>query len=110
MFPIVSAGGSLGWWALYKIKGIFSRCGVSGFQLPNVADYLTDKAKAPVTREFTRNLQFIIVHNNMDFGALGKQFCQILIITDMVRRCNCMSATTSATSPTGLAASCTGCI
>jgi len=99
MFPIVSAGGSLGWWALYKIKGIFSRCGVSGFQLPNVADYLTDKAKAPVTREFTRNLQFIIVHNNMDFGAL-----------DMVRRCNCMSATTSATSPTGLAASCTGCI
>jgi hypothetical protein len=62
----------------------------------DLGSYVYDPKKAPITREFIQNLQFFIVHNNMDVAAL-----------DFERRCECASA--SATGD-GLVAYCTGCI
>ncbi len=58
-----------------------------------------DKDKSEATAKFVRDLQFVVVQNNMDLAAV-----------DMTRRCNCMMATTTKVTPTGVAASCLGCI
>lgn len=52
--------------------------------LPDLYAYLTDSSKANDTKNFIQNLQFFVVHNNMDVAAL-----------DMVRRCNCAVGTPS---------------
>lgn len=67
--------------------------------LPDLYSYLTDKAKLEETSNFLSNLQFIIVHNNMDIAAV-----------DLVRRCNCLMGTTSSVNPNSIASYCTGCI
>lgn len=66
--------------------------------LPDLYEYLMDKSKAETTRNFIQNLQFIVVHNNMDIAAV-----------DMVRRCNCAMGTQSVVSD-GVASYCTGCL
>jgi hypothetical protein len=69
--------------------------------MPDVYSYLTDKAKAEELTNFLQNLQFIIVHNNMDVAAF-----------DMVRRCNCIMGTyaPSSSNAHNIGSYCTGCI
>lgn len=67
--------------------------------LPDLLSYLTDGGKAEARAAAVRALQFVVVHNNMDLAAV-----------DMLRRCDCMNATSTVVTPSGLAASCTGCI
>lgn len=67
--------------------------------LPDLYAYLTDKSLADETHKFIQNLQFFVVHNNMDVAAM-----------DMVRRCNCAIGTRSSVSDSHVASYCTGCI
>lgn len=67
--------------------------------LPDLYTYLTDKSKAETTHRFIQNLQFVVVHNNMDIAAL-----------DLTRRCNCAMGTQSVLTDSSVASYCTGCI
>jgi len=82
-----------------KVKKILKESEIPGKPLPDIFSYLTDKAKAEDTRKFISQLQFLVIHNNMDIGAI-----------DMVRRCNCPSVTHSPLTPNGVIATCTSCI
>jgi len=90
--------GKLGLMNAQKIRKAFQTCAnTNKGPLPDLYEYLTDKSKAETTSNFIQNLQFVVVHNNMDIAAL-----------DMVRRCNCASQTTATI--TNLASYCTGCL
>ena len=69
--------------------------------MPDVYSYLTDKNKQEELTKFLQNLQFIIVHNNMDVAAF-----------DMARRCNCIMGTYAPANANShnIASYCTGCI
>lgn len=81
-----------------QVKKILQSCALQP-GIPDLFSYLIDKGKAEDTRHFIQNLQFIVVHNNMDLGAV-----------DIVRRCKCSAITSSKATPNGIAAQCTGCI
>lgn len=75
------------------------KCNKSENNFSNFLKYFTSK-EADTAKEFIKNLQFIILHNTMDLGAV-----------DMVRRCNCASLRVNPTqNSTRMAATCTGCI
>jgi len=81
-----------------KLRKIFQNCVFPNKgELPDLYAHLTEKSKAEATRSFIQNLQFIIVHNNMDIAGL-----------DAMRRCNCAIQTPSLNS--SLSAYCTGCL
>eukprot|EP00002_Diphylleia_rotans_P033623 TRINITY_DN7167_c0_g1_i2.p1 TRINITY_DN7167_c0_g1~~TRINITY_DN7167_c0_g1_i2.p1 ORF type:complete len:427 (+),score=88.00 TRINITY_DN7167_c0_g1_i2:371-1651(+) len=80
-----------------KIRKIIKECGHPGVTLPDILAYFIDPRKADVARKFVANMQFIVLHNNMDIFAF-----------DMVRRCNCATISTSNLTANGIAASCTG--
>lgn len=68
--------------------------------LPDLYSYLTEKSKAEETRSFIQNLQFFVVHNNMDLASF-----------DSIRRCNCMMGSSSTSTKSGVASyCCSGCI
>lgn len=64
--------------------------------IDDVWPYLTDAARGGETRRFIDELQFVVVHNHMDVGAV-----------DLARRCQCAAV---AADRRGYVASCTGCI
>jgi uncharacterized radical SAM superfamily Fe-S cluster-containing enzyme len=82
-----------------QIKKILQTSGQGGLELPDLFSYLTVKERAVETQRFIQNMQFLVVHNNMDLGTV-----------DIARRCRCASITTSKATPNGLAAQCTQCI
>jgi hypothetical protein len=61
--------------------------------------FFTDERRRPQALDVLREIQFIIVHNNMDAASV-----------DYVRRCNCAMVMPSSTAPAGVVASCMGCI
>lgn len=93
--------GKIGLMNAQKLKKIFlSSANPNKGQLPDLYAYLTEKSKAQITRQFIQNLQFVVVHNNMDIAAF-----------DLVRRCNCAVGTKSALhTDQGVASYCTGCV
>jgi len=92
--------GKIGIMNAKKLKKIFMDCAnPNKGPLPDLYEYLTDKTLADDTRKFIQNLQFFVVHNNMDIAAV-----------DMVRRCNCAMGTRSSLSEGHIASYCTGCI
>jgi acyl carrier protein len=87
-------------WTLKTINKVISRCTQPNQQLPNVMSYLRDDAKSGELKGFLKNMQFIVIHNNMDFAAI-----------DAVRRCQCAIVTRSqAMGSDKVVSSCTGCI
>jgi hypothetical protein len=102
---------SVGWSTAYKLKRVplLDRSSIHAWQalnaaelmpdLPDLVSYLTDSSKAAQTAQFVRQLQFLVVHNNMDLASV-----------DLLRRCDCMAATTCTVTPSGVASACTGCI
>lgn len=72
-------------------------------QTPDVVSYVAagtiDATKSATIQTFVRNLQFIIMHNKMDFSSV-----------DLHRRCRCTNLTTSPINPQQQIAMCTGCI
>eukprot|EP01087_Luapelamoeba_hula_P012798 TRINITY_DN3610_c1_g3_i1.p1 TRINITY_DN3610_c1_g3~~TRINITY_DN3610_c1_g3_i1.p1 ORF type:complete len:677 (-),score=102.42 TRINITY_DN3610_c1_g3_i1:39-1796(-) len=85
-----------------KMRKIIKRAETPAVELPDVVSCFTDPSKLEATETFIHNVQFLVVHNNMDIASL-----------DLVRRCNCSnmtSAPTAGASAAGLVASCAGCI
>jgi hypothetical protein len=74
---------------------------VSGVPMPDLFTYLSssDPAVQQTVASFTRHLQFVVVHNTMDFASL-----------DMQRRCECAVVGPSPVAKFGVMASCTGCL
>lgn len=70
-------------------------------ELPDLYAYLTDKELAETTKKFIQNLQFVVVHNNMDLGAM-----------DFHRRCNCtvIQSSKMSSATNGFVSYCTGCL
>jgi len=68
-------------WKKYQ-KKIIRQCAIPGKALPDILGHLTEKSKAAITNQFIDNLQFLVVHNHMDIGAI-----------DASRRCNCAAVT-----------------
>ena len=77
----------------------FENCARPGATVVDVVEYMTNSRYADTARTFIRNLQFLIVHNNMDVAGM-----------DLVRRCNCASDTPSPLAADSVSASCSGCI
>ena len=73
--------------------------GYTGFELPDAVDLLLDRSADVTVQATIRNLQFICVHNNMDFAAI-----------DYARRCQCAALTATPAAAAGFTAMCTGCI
>ena len=69
--------------------------------LPDLGELLLDRseATAQMIAHTIQHLQFIIVHNNMDFASV-----------DMRRRSQCACLTATQATKLGFASSCTGCI
>lgn len=89
--------GKIGIYNANKLHKIFLACKQPNKgPLPDLYTYFTDKSKAEKTRKFIQHTQFLVVHNNMDISAF-----------DLMRRCNCVIGSASAS---GLHSYCTGCI
>ncbi|PRP80922.1 hypothetical protein PROFUN_11363 [Planoprotostelium fungivorum] len=92
--------GKVGFYNANKLRKVFMRAqNANKGPLPDLYVYLTDKSKAAETRDFLQNLQFFVVHNNMDISSI-----------DLVRRCNCALATHASGNNEKLIACCTGCL
>lgn len=81
-----------------KLKRLLKKCLRGGAPVKDVYSYFVDEKKREAAEEFSRHLQCIVVHNNMDMGCV-----------DSVRRCNCASVQ-AGTTRGSLAAACTACI
>jgi len=81
-----------------KLKRLLKKCLRGNAPVAEVYSYFIDEKKREAVEEFARNLQCVVVHNNMDLGCV-----------DSVRRCQCASVRTGGKRG-GLAASCTSCI
>jgi len=92
--------GKIGMMNAKKLRKIFQSCEVPNKgPLPDLYAYLTEKSLAEETSKFVQNIQFIVIHNNMDIAAV-----------DMSRRCNCAVVSRSTVAQNGLASYCTGCL
>jgi hypothetical protein len=79
-----------------RVRSALRACVLPSAGVDDVWPYLTDSAKADTTRRFIDRLQFVVVHNHMDIGAV-----------DFARRCQCASVSVDLR---GYVSSCTNCI
>eukprot|EP00696_Hemimastix_kukwesjijk_P017592 gnl/Hemi2/6275_TR2153_c0_g1_i1.p1 gnl/Hemi2/6275_TR2153_c0_g1~~gnl/Hemi2/6275_TR2153_c0_g1_i1.p1 ORF type:complete len:458 (-),score=70.27 gnl/Hemi2/6275_TR2153_c0_g1_i1:75-1448(-) len=91
--------GKIGWTHASRLNKIVERCTIPDAPVPPLLPYLSESSKAAALNSFLDNLQFIMIHNNMDVASL-----------DYTRRCQCASITHSKATPSGIAATCTGCM
>jgi uncharacterized radical SAM superfamily Fe-S cluster-containing enzyme len=102
MKPLISDFAATGAFAqlalLKRLKSVVESCKLNA-QVPDLTTYMTDASKREDVNTFLAGLQFIIVHNTMDFASI-----------DLTRRCQCPILASSSVASNGLVASCTGCI
>ena len=78
---------------------IFKSCTRSGGKKYDVVGKVIGLNSADATLELMQNMQFFIVHNNMDLGSV-----------DIMRRCGCAAAEKDRTTGESIVSSCTGCV
>jgi uncharacterized radical SAM superfamily Fe-S cluster-containing enzyme len=92
-------GSKIGLLTGMKIKRAVKSSTRKGVKLPDVVSYLSESSKADTLAATMDNVQVILIHNAMDLSSL-----------DMLRRCRCPVLASSGMTPSGFAASCTGCV
>ena len=85
-----------------RLKWILKKCPIKSPFLPKFPDilaHLSDASKQASTRAVVNGLQFILVHNSMDFACI-----------DLLRRHQCAIMTPKSLDDPTLVSQCTGCI
>ena len=103
LLPQFEKEDSIGFILAHRLKWIIKKCPVlpnpflSSF--PDVLSYLSDKSKIPTGKKVVNQMQFILIHNNMDFACI-----------DLLRRSQCSVMVPLSPGDSKLVSQCSGCI